>query len=66
MPFKITINQEYRPLINDIMRFLTLLVVASLAKTNANAASNETSKLVGKWDLGKYVNIFSQITKIYF
>ena len=48
------------------MYFLTLLVVASLAKTNANAASNETSKLVGKWDLGKYVNIFTQITKIYF
>ena len=40
MPFKITINQEYRPLINDIMRFLTLLVVVNIIMFMANPTDN--------------------------
>ncbi len=40
MPFKITINQEYRPLINDIMRFLTLLVVVNIIMFMTNPTDN--------------------------
>ena len=40
MPFKITINQEYRPFINDIMRFLTLLVVVNIIMFMANPSDN--------------------------
>ena len=48
------------------MYFLTLLVVASLAKTNANVnVSNETSKLIGKWDLGNCVSIISKIYSLF-
>jgi hypothetical protein len=40
MQFKITINQEYKPLINDIMRFLTLLVVVNIIMFMANPTDN--------------------------
>jgi|694.fasta_scaffold17692_7 hypothetical protein len=40
MPFKITINQEYRPLINDIMRFLTLLIVVNVIMFMTNPTDN--------------------------
>jgi hypothetical protein len=40
MQFKITINQEYKPLINDIMRFLTLLVVVNVIMFMANPTDN--------------------------
>jgi hypothetical protein len=40
MPFKITINQEYKPLINDIMRFLTLLVVVNIIMFMSNPSDN--------------------------
>lgn len=40
MPFKITINQEYKSLINDIMRFLTLLVVVNIIMFMANPTDN--------------------------
>jgi hypothetical protein len=40
MPFKITINQEYKALINDIMRFFTLLVVVNIIMFMSNPTDN--------------------------
>jgi uncharacterized membrane protein YcgQ (UPF0703/DUF1980 family) len=40
MPFKITINQEYKPLINDIMRFFTLLIVVNIIMFMSNPTDN--------------------------
>jgi hypothetical protein len=40
LPFKVSIDKEYKQLMNDVMKFLTLLVVVNIIMYMSNPSEN--------------------------
>jgi hypothetical protein len=40
LPFKVSIDKEYKQLMNDVMKFLTLLVVVNIIMFMSNPSEN--------------------------